>query len=75
MAIVMPRHHRNVGGFERAGRLFVGAAAMASAAAIGAVWLKLILGLVGLALLITAVTAHCPVNQAVGRDSHRRPLS
>lgn len=65
--------HHNVGGWERAARLFVGAVAAGASVAVGAVWLKAVLGALGLAGLATSVGGYCPVNRAIGRDSYHRP--
>jgi hypothetical protein len=64
---------RNVGGWERWFRLGAGAALVGLY--VGKLlprnaWGKAALG-VGSEMLLTGVTGYCPVNQAVGHDSHR----
>ena len=77
------RHHhlekrlvsrRNVGGWERGVRLFIGAAAAGAALAVAPVWLQETLGLVGAAGLFTSISAYCPVSRAFGRDTYHHPL-
>ncbi|HEX4048097.1 MAG TPA: DUF2892 domain-containing protein [Elusimicrobiota bacterium] len=65
--------HHNVGGWERGTRLFLGAVLTGTAAAVGAIWLRLLLAAIGLAGLVTSVEGYCPVNRAIGRDSYHHP--
>jgi hypothetical protein len=69
------RHeNRNVGGWERAARLFLGAALLAIAFTAGPVWLRVILGSAGVAGMLTSIVAYCPMNRAAGRDSYHHGL-
>jgi hypothetical protein len=60
----------NVGGTERGLSLAGGGLALAAASRAPAT-VKLPLTLAGAALLFRGATGYCPINAAVGRDSHR----
>lgn len=62
----------NVGGWERAVRLFIGAALFALAFTAGPVWARVVLALLGATGILTSVYAYCPLNRAAGRDSYHR---
>jgi Protein of unknown function (DUF2892) len=62
--------NRNVGGWERAARLFVGAALFSIAFTAGPVWARVILAIVGMESMLTSIAAYCPINRAFGRDSY-----
>lgn len=64
--------NRNVGGWERAARLFFGAAAFAIAFTAGPIWLRTLLAILGVVGMVTSVAAYCPLNRAAGRDSYHR---
>ncbi len=66
-------HHPNVGGWERGVRMFIGLAAMGASAAVP-IWLRPVMLLLGVGGLATSVSAYCPVNHALGRDSHHSSL-
>jgi len=66
--------NRNVGGWERAARLFLGAAVFAIAFTAGPIWARVVLALVGTAGMFTSVAAYCPLNRAMGRDSYHHGL-
>jgi hypothetical protein len=69
------RHeNRNVGGWERAARLFLGAALFAIAFTAGPVWVRAILAIAGTAAMLTSVAAYCPLNRAAGRDSYHHGM-
>ena len=61
---------RNVGGWERGARLFLGAASLGAAAATGSLWLAVPLALIGAGGLVTSVGAYCPINRRLGHDSY-----
>lgn len=61
---------RNVGGWERAARLFLGAVAVAIAFTAGPIWVRVLLAFAGAAGMSTSVVAYCPINRAAGRDSY-----
>lgn len=61
--------HPNVGGWERGARLFIGLAAMGASAAVP-IWLRPILLLLGVGGFATSVSAYCPINRALGRNTH-----
>jgi hypothetical protein len=64
------RSNRNVGGWERAARMFLGAAALGAALTAGPIWLRVILAIAGATGLLTSVGAYCPINRALGRDTY-----
>ncbi|HXT00869.1 MAG TPA: DUF2892 domain-containing protein [Elusimicrobiota bacterium] len=66
--------NRNVGGWERAARLFLGAAIFAIAFTAGPVWGRVILALLGTYGMFTSIAAYCPLNRAAGRDSYHHGL-
>lgn len=67
------RGRRNVGGPERGVRLGVGAGALAVTSIVTQPWLQTLMGIVGLAALITGAAGYCPINRAAGRDSYHHP--
>ena len=64
------RSNRNVGGWERAARLFLGSALLAVAFTAGPAWVRAILAVLGTVGILTSVAAYCPLNRALGRDSY-----
>ena len=67
---LLTRSNRNVGGWERAARLFLGAAALGAALTAGPIWLRVVLAIAGAVGLFTSISAFCPINRALGRDTY-----
>jgi hypothetical protein len=70
----IPARSRNMHGFERGARLFLGTASMGAAAAVGSIWFSVPLVLIGAGGILTGLSAYCPVKHAAGLDvHHHRP--